>query len=27
VHGSMLWLKENQDNPTAKAPLPAAAKP
>jgi STE24 endopeptidase len=24
VHGSMLWLKENQDNPTANAPLPAA---
>jgi len=23
VHGSMLWLKENQDNPTANAPLPA----
>ncbi|MEO7325624.1 MAG: M48 family metallopeptidase [Dokdonella sp.] len=23
VHASMLWLKENQDNPTAKAPLPA----
>jgi STE24 endopeptidase len=22
VHGSMLWLKENQDNPTANAPLP-----
>ncbi len=26
VHGSMLWLKENQNNPTANAPLPAAAK-
>jgi STE24 endopeptidase len=26
VHASMLWLKENQDNPTANAPLPAAAK-
>ena len=26
VHGSMLWLKENQDNPTANAPLAAAAK-
>jgi STE24 endopeptidase len=26
VHGSMLWLKENQDNPTANAELPAAAK-
>jgi len=25
VHGSMLWLKENQDNPTATAPLPTAA--
>ena len=25
VHGSMLWLKENQNNPTAAAPLPAAA--
>lgn len=23
VHASMLWLKENQDNPTARAPLPA----
>ena len=23
VHGSMLWLAENQDNPTANAPLPA----
>ena len=23
VHGSMLWLKENLDNPTANAPLPA----
>ena len=23
VHGAMLWLKENQDNPTANAPLPA----
>ena len=22
VHASMLWLKENQDNPTANAPLP-----
>ena len=22
VHGSMLWLQENQDNPTANAPLP-----
>jgi len=26
VHASMLWLKENQDNPTANAPLPPAAK-
>ena len=26
VHGSMLWLKENQDNPTAHAELPAVAK-
>jgi STE24 endopeptidase len=26
VHGAMLWLKENQDNPTANAALPAAAK-
>lgn len=26
VHGSMLWLKENQDNPTARA-TPAAASP
>jgi STE24 endopeptidase len=26
VHGSMLWLKENQDNPTANAALPAVAK-
>ena len=25
VHGSMLWLQENQDNPTANAALPAAA--
>ena len=25
VHASMLWLKENQDNPTANAPLPATA--
>jgi STE24 endopeptidase len=25
VHGSMLWLQENQDNPTANAPLPAPA--
>jgi STE24 endopeptidase len=25
VHDSMLWLKENQNNPTASAPLPAAA--
>lgn len=24
VHNSMLWLAENQDNPTASAPLPAA---
>lgn len=24
VHRSMLWLKENQDNPTAKQPVPAA---
>jgi STE24 endopeptidase len=23
VHSSMVWLKENQDNPTANAPLPA----
>jgi STE24 endopeptidase len=23
VHGSMVWLKENQNNPTANAPLPA----
>jgi STE24 endopeptidase len=22
VHGSMIWLQENQDNPTANAPLP-----
>lgn len=27
VHGSMLWLKENQDNPTANAPLPALGPP
>ncbi|MDR3390024.1 MAG: M48 family metallopeptidase [Rudaea sp.] len=27
VHGSMLWLKENQNNPTANAPLPTAAAP
>ncbi len=26
VHASMLWLKENQDNPTANAPLPSTAK-
>ncbi len=26
VHASMLWLKENQDNPTANATLPATAK-
>ena len=26
VHGSMVWLKENQNNPTANAELPAAAK-
>jgi len=26
VHGSMIWLKENQNNPTANAALPAAAK-
>jgi STE24 endopeptidase len=26
VHGSMLWLKENQDNPTANAPLPPPAR-
>lgn len=25
VHGSMLWLQENQDNPTANAPLPAVS--
>lgn len=25
VHASMQWLKENQDNPTANAPLPAPA--
>ncbi len=25
VHGSMLWLAENQDNPTARAPLPAVS--
>ncbi|MEO7431429.1 MAG: M48 family metallopeptidase [Dokdonella sp.] len=25
VHASMLWLKENQDNPTANAPLPTPA--
>ena len=24
VHASMVWLKENQDNPTANAPLPVA---
>ncbi len=24
VHGSMIWLQENQDNPTANAPLPNA---
>jgi STE24 endopeptidase len=24
VHASMLWLKENQDNPTANAPLPVS---
>jgi len=27
VHSSMLWLKENQDNPTANAPLPATTPP
>jgi STE24 endopeptidase len=27
VHGSMLWLKENQDNATANAPLPPRVKP
>jgi STE24 endopeptidase len=27
VHASMQWLKENQDNPTARAPLPSAAAP
>jgi Zn-dependent protease with chaperone function len=27
VHGSMTWLKENQDNPTANAPLTAASSP
>jgi len=26
VHGSMVWLKENQNNPTASADLPAPAK-
>ena len=26
VHGSMMWLKENQNNPTANAELPSAAK-
>jgi hypothetical protein len=26
VHGSMIWLKENQNNPTANAELPPAAK-
>jgi STE24 endopeptidase len=26
IHASMLWLKENQDNPTANAALPALAK-
>ena len=26
VHGSMLWLKENHDNPTAHAELPVATK-
>lgn len=26
VHASMLWLGENQDNPTANAPLPAPAR-
>jgi STE24 endopeptidase len=26
VHGSMVWLKENQNNPTASAALPAPAK-
>ncbi len=26
VHASMVWLKENQDNPTANAPLPVTAK-
>ncbi|MGH8172855.1 MAG: hypothetical protein ACREPX_06885, partial [Rhodanobacteraceae bacterium] len=25
VHGSMIWFKEHQDNPTATAPLPAPA--
>jgi STE24 endopeptidase len=27
VHASMLWLKENQDNPTATAPLPPPGPP
>jgi len=27
VHASMQWLKENPDNPTAKAPLPPTAPP
>jgi STE24 endopeptidase len=27
VHASMQWLKENQDNPTAMAPLPAPTPP
>ena len=27
VHGAMLWLAENQDNPTAHAPLPAPLLP
>jgi STE24 endopeptidase len=27
VHASMQWLKENQDNPTANAPLPPPAPP
>ena len=26
VHAAMVWLKENQNNPTANAPLPAAPK-
>jgi STE24 endopeptidase len=27
VHGAMTWLKENQDNPTANAPLPQVKEP